>query len=279
MIRDSKQLKAKIKQFTKGDSLRSQIYLRNFFMERFLERISESPYRERFILKGGILIASLVGLDLRSTMDIDSTVKGLLLNQEEATEIVQEIIETSVDDFVSFVISKVTQIMNEHDYPGIRFTLQGNFDGIHQAIRIDLSTGDIITPRAISYDYPLMFEERSIRLLTYNLETLLAEKLETMIARGTANTRMRDFYDVYLLTKEGRFDLSLLKEAILNTSRSRGTEAQLENYSSIMQGILNSIIMKSAWDNFLKQSYFAGKLSWEEVAYECVLLSTKVLSQ
>mgnify|MGYP000856249615 CR=1 FL=1 len=124
-----------------------------------------------------------------------------------------------------------------------------------------------------------MFEERSIRLLTYNLETLLAEKLETMIARGTANTRMRDFYDVYLLTKEGRFDLSLLKEAILNTSRSRGTEAQLENYSSIMQDVFNSIIMKSAWDNFVKQSYFAGKLSWEEVAYECVLLSTKVLSQ
>ncbi len=277
MIRDSRQLKAKIKQFAKGDSLKSQVYLRNFFMERFLERISESPYREKFILKGGLLIAALVGLDLRSTMDIDSTVKGLPLNQEEATEIVKEIIGTTVEDSVSFVISKIAQIMGEHDYPGIRFTLQGSFDGIRQTIRIDLSTGDVITPRAISYDYRLMFEERNIRLLTYNLETLLAEKLETMIARGTANTRMRDFYDVYLLTKEGEFDLSILKEAIVNTSRNRGTEIQLENYNSIMNDVCNSSIMKSAWDNFVSQSYFVGEIPWEVVAHECIFLSEKVL--
>ncbi len=279
MIRNSRQLKAKIEQFAKGDSLKSQAYLRNFFMERFLERVSESPYKERFILKGGLLIASLVGLDLRSTMDIDSTVKGLPLNQEEATEIVQEIMETPLDDSVSFVISKITQIMDEHDYSGIRFALKGSFDGIRQAIRIDLSTGDVITPRAISYDYQLMFEERSIRLMTYNLETLLAEKLETMLARGTANTRMRDFYDVYLLTKEGRFDLSVLKKAIVNTSNKRGTKSQLENYSSIMHDVSDSEIMKSAWNNFVKQSYFVGELSWKEVADECSILFERVFSQ
>ena len=279
MIRNSRDLKAKIKQFTKGDSLKSQSYLRSFFMERFLERISESPYKERFILKGGLLIASLVGLDLRSTMDIDSTVKGILLNQEEATEVIQEISETPVDDSVSFVISKITKIMDEHDYSGFRFALQGSFDGIRQAIKIDLSTGDVITPRAISYDYHLMFEERSIRLMTYNLETLLAEKLETMLARGTANTRMRDFYDVYLLTKEGRFDLSVLKKAIVNTSNKRGTKSQLENYSSIMHDVSSSEIMKSAWNNFVNQSYFVGEISWEEVADECFILFERVLSQ
>lgn len=202
MIRDSRQLKAKVKQLTKGDSQKSQAYIRLFFMERFLERISQSPYSEKFILKGGLLIASLVGLDLRSTMDIDSTVKGLPLNPEEAELIVQEIMKSPVGDAVSFVIVKITQIMGEHDYPRIRFALQRSFDGIRQAIRIDLSTGNAITPQAVSYDYQLMFEERSIRLMTYNLETLLAEELETMIARGTANTRMRDFYDVYLLTSE-----------------------------------------------------------------------------
>ncbi|MDI9471154.1 MAG: nucleotidyl transferase AbiEii/AbiGii toxin family protein [Bacillota bacterium] len=175
MIRDSRQLKAKVKQLTKGDSHKSQVYIRLFFMERFLERISQSPYSDQFILKGGLLIASLVGLDLRSTMDIDSTVKGLPLNLEEAELIVQEIIKTPVGEAVNFVITKATQIMGEHDYPGKRFALQGSFDGIRQAIRIDLSTGDAITPQAVSYDYQLMFEERSIRLMTYNLETLLAE--------------------------------------------------------------------------------------------------------
>lgn len=279
MIRDARQLKAKIQQLVKGDSIKSQTYLRNFFMERFLERISVSPYQDRFVLKGGLLVASFVGLDLRSTMDIDSTIRSMSLHPEEGRKIIQEIINEPLEDHVDFIISKSSTIMEEHDYPGIRFTLQGRFDGIQQAIRIDLSTGDVITPGAVSYEYKLMFEERSIRLMTYNLETLIAEKLETMIARGTANTRMRDFYDIYLLTRENDFNLPTLKEAILNTSRKRGTEAPLKDYKDTMHDVAESPIMESAWDNFVKQSYFAEGLTWDEVSQECILLSEKVLSE
>lgn len=279
MIRDARQLKAKIQHFVKGDSIKSQTYLRNFFMERFLERVSVSPYKDRFVLKGGLLVASLVGLDLRSTMDIDSTVRSMSIHPEEGRKIIQEIINEQLEDHVEFIVSKSSMIMEEHDYPGIRFTIKGSFDGIQQAIRIDLSTGDVITPRAVSYEYQLMFEERSIRLMTYNLETLMAEKLETMIARGTANTRMRDFYDVYLLRRQNDFNLITLKKAILNTSRKRGTDALLKDYKSTMHDVANSSIMESAWENFVKQSYFASGLTWDEVSQECRLLLEKVLSE
>ena len=278
MIRDARQLKAKIQQLTKSDSQKSQIYLRNFFMERFLERISQSPYQKKFLLKGGLLIASLVGLDLRSTMDIDSTIKNLSFNEKEAVKIIRDIMETPLDDHVVFDITKHSSIMGEHDYPGFRFMLQGSFDGIRQAIRIDLTTGDVITLRAVSYGYRLMFENRIIKLMTYNLETLLAEKLETMIARGTANTRMRDFYDIYLLTDRKPFDLSTLRKAILNTSRKRGTEDLLANFSSIMSGVAESPTMETAWNNFKKQSYYVGDLPWNEVIKECLILCEKVLS-
>lgn len=279
MILDARQLKAKIQQLAKGDSSKSQIYLRNYFMERFLERISVSPYRTRFVLKGGLLIASLVGLDLRSTMDIDSTVRNLSLDLEAGRKIILEIINVQLEDDVEFIISKGSEIMEEHDYPGIRFTLQGRFDGIQQAIRIDLSTGDVITPGAVSYEYKLMFEDRSIQLMTYNLETLLAEKLEAMITRGTANTRMRDFYDIYLLTQDNEVNLSTLKEAIRNTSKKRGTEDLFKDYKIIMHDIAESSIMESAWNNFVKQSYFAQGLMWERVSQACISLSERVLSE
>lgn len=277
MIRDSRQLKAKIHQLTDGDSRRSQIYLRNFFMERFLERISMSPYQDIIILKGGLLIASLVGLDLRSTMDIDSSVKGLPLSEKQASIIIQEIIDCPVEDQVFFAISKVAQIMEEHSYPGIRFTLQGRFGTIQQTIRIDLSWDDVITPRPVRFDYSLMFEQRNISLLAYNIETVLAEKLETIIARGTANTRMRDFYDVYILLRQSEIDLSVLRKSIMNTIKKRGSEFLLTDYGHIMRDIAESPIMASAWRNFRRQSYFVGDLSWETVIETCISLSKKVL--
>ena len=220
MIKDARQLKAKIHNLSHGDSNKSQIYLRNFFMERFLERISVSSYQKNFVLKGGLLIASLVGLDLRATLDIDSTVKSIPLNEKDATQIIQEIIDVPLNDHVDFILTRVSVIMEDLDYPGIRFTLQGSFDQIRQTIRIDLSTDDVITPKAISYNYKLMFVDRNIQLMAYNLETMLAEKIETIIARCTANTRMRDFSDVFLLSRQGDFDLHILRNAIMNTSKS-----------------------------------------------------------
>ena len=279
MIRNAQQLKAKILNLTHGDSRKSQIYLRNFFMERFLERISVSSFQDNFILKGGLLVTSLVGLDLRATMDIDSTVKGMPLNEKETVEIIQSIIKEPLSDQVNLILSRSSTIKGELDYPGLRFSIQGIFDGIRQAIRIDLSTDEIITPGAVSYNYRLMFEDRSIHLMTYNLGTLIAEKFETMITRGAANTRMRDFYDIFLFAWLDNFDHDTLRSAITNTVSKRSSKLQLEDYRQIMQEVASSSLMEAAWEGFKRQSYFVDDLSWEEVVRENILLADKVLAE
>lgn len=227
MIRTAVQLKAKVRNLSVGDSKKAQTLIRNFIMERFLERVAFSRYRNNFILKGGMLVAAVVGLDTRATMDIDTTVKSLDLNRENATRIVEDIISIELPDGVRFRITKAADIMEEHDYPGIRFMLEATLDKMRQAIKIDISTGDIITPRAVEYSYHLMFEDRTISLWTYNLETLLAEKLETIMARGTLNTRMRDFYDIHVISRQESFDKQVLKEAFFATSEKRETTDQI----------------------------------------------------
>ena len=166
-------------------------------MERFLERVSVSEYRNNFILKGGMPVASIVGVDMRATMDIDTTVKALPLNEKDARAIIERIGELQLEDGVNFRITSVKEIMEEFDYPGIRMMIEANLERMRQPFKIDISTDDAITPGAVEYKYKLMFEDRSISVLSYNLETLLAEKMQTILARGLANTRMRDFYDVY----------------------------------------------------------------------------------
>ena len=173
MIRTAIQLKAKVRNLSGGDRKKAQTLIRNFIMERFLERITRSQYRNNFILKGGMLVAAIVGLDTRATMDIDTTVKSLNLTKDNAVNIVEDIIAIDLSDGVQFQITKVTDIMEERDYPGIRFMLETTMDKMRQAIKIDISTGDIITPGAVEYAYNLMFEDRAIFLWTYNMETLL----------------------------------------------------------------------------------------------------------
>ena len=157
MIRTATQLKAKIRNLSGGDNDRARVLIRNFVMERFLERVALSPYRNNFILKGGMLVAAVVGLETRATMDIDTTVKSLPLTMENARRIVGDVIRTDVPDAITFTITKVSDIMEGHDYPGIRFMLEASLDKMKQTIKIDISTGDIITPGAVEYSYKLEF--------------------------------------------------------------------------------------------------------------------------
>ena len=265
MIKTATQLKAKIRNLSAGDSRKAQTLIRNYIMERFLERVALSRYRNNFILKGGMLVAAVVGLETRATMDIDTTVKSLKLDMENATEIIKEIIATEVADGVNFRITRVTDIMEEHDYPGIRFMLEASLDNLRQAIKIDISTGDIITPSAVEFSYHLMFEDRSISLLTYNLETLLAEKMETIMSRGLANTRMRDFYDIHVISCQRFFDQEVLKNAFYATSEKRETVGQISDFIDILSSIESDEVMKSQWENFKNDSFFVGELSWPEV--------------
>lgn len=264
MIKTSKQLKDKVRNLSGSDSTKAQTLIRNFIMERFLERIALSPYRNNFILKGGMLVAAVIGLDMRATMDIDTTVRSLSLSVDNARKIVEDIIAVEVPDGVVFRITKVSDIMEGHDYPGIRFMMEASLDRLRQVIKIDISTGDIITPRAVEFSYKLMFEERSISLWTYNLETLLAEKLETIMARGTANTRMRDFYDVHIISQQEQIDPAILREAFLATSEKRMSQLLIPQFAMILDAAENSEVMIKEWENYKRDSFFVGELSWKD---------------
>ena len=201
MIKTARQLKDLIRNLSKDKSADAQILMRNYMMERFLERISLSEYRDKFILKGGMLVAAMVGLDARSTMDIDATVKGATVGIEEVENMIASIISVPVDDGVEFRVKRISEIMDEAEYPGIRVSMETEFDGVITPLKIDISTGDAITPREVRYSFKLMLEDRSIEILACNLETVLAEKLKTVVSRATTNTRMRDFYDLHILSQ------------------------------------------------------------------------------
>ena len=209
------QARGRIKNIAAKNGADPRVLMRIYMMERFLERVSLSAYKDNFIIKGGMLITSLVGISMRSTMDIDTTVKGQDVSLENAQRIVKEIADIQIDDGVSFVIKDVETIMDEMEYPGIRLHLDSLCGGLKTPIKIDISTGDVITPRAIDYHYKLMLEEKYISLWSYNLETVIAEKLQTILARDDANTRMRDFYDVNMLfiQYKDRIDPHVLEQA------------------------------------------------------------------
>ena len=275
MIRTSTQLKAKVRNLSAGDNDRAKLLIRNYVMERFLERIALSQYRNNFILKGGMLVAAVVGLEARATMDIDTTVKSLPLTMEDARKVVEDVIQVDVPDGVSFRITRVMDIMEGHDYPGIRFMLEATLDKLKQAIKIDISTGDVITPRAVEYSYKLMFEDRSISIWTYNLETLLAEKLETIMARETANTRMRDFYDIHVLMEQP-IDYQVLHNAFMATSEKRQSQEKVESFDSILAEVQADDTMRAMWDKYREDNSFVGDLSWADVNQSVLELKKRV---
>lgn len=270
MIHTSKQLKDKVRNISKGDNNIAKALIRTFVMERFLERVSLSKYRDNFILKGGMLVASLVGIDMRATMDIDTTVKALPLNETDAERIISEICAVLLEDGVTFRITSVTNIMSDFEYPGIRMMLEATLDRMRQSIKLDISTDDVITPSAIEYEYKLMFEERAITLLTYNTETLLAEKLQTILVRGIANTRLRDYYDVYKILKTGadKINKMVLKEAFYATCEKRGTIFSEEEMKDTLAKIATDKTFAQMWKLFQKKNFFVGDLDWDEVLPE-----------
>jgi hypothetical protein len=260
-------VKAKIKNKAGGDSDKSQIMLRIYLMERLLERVSLSQYRDNFVLKGGLLVSSLVGVDMRSTMDVDTTVKSLPLNKRSAQKILEEIIAIEVDDGVVFHITRVQDIMEGHEYEGIRFMIECTIDKLKQTIKVDISTGDEITPMAVAYKLPLIIEDRSINLWAYNLETLLAEKLETIMVRAEANTRMRDFYDIHVLLKQDTvtIDRGTMKSAFYATCKRRESTEQIVTIDDVINKIADDEVMKQQWKNYQKTNYYVGALEWEDV--------------
>ena len=261
-----------------GDGDKAQILLRIYMMERLLERISVSRYRDNFILKGGMLVSSLVGVDMRTTMDIDTTIRALPLTQEKAKAFLEKIMAIDLEDNVSFRITKIEDIMEGHEYEGFRFHIEGVLEKLRQTIKIDISTGDAIIPAAVKYELPLILENRKIGLWAYNMETLLAEKLETVMTRAEANTRMRDFYDIYILTRQEVIEINPthLKEAFAATCRKRGSEAAIPSFDEVLESIEASPEMLDAWENYRKNNPYVEDLTWGEAIHSVKLLKDQI---
>ena len=261
------QIKGRIKSVAKQNNADARTLMRIYMMERFLERLAQSEYRDNFIIKGGILVTAMIGVAHRSTMDIDTSMKNLNLSAEDALRVVNQVKDIDLDDGVSFEVKDVSNIMDEMEYPGIRVTMNANVGRLITPLKIDISTGDVITPRAIEFNYDLLLEDRSISLWSYNLETILAEKLQTVLARGILNTRMRDFYDIRMLvdTYEDKVNKAVLKDAFAATCKKRGTDHLQEQAEEIIKIIEADEQLQVLWRAYQKKYSYAAEIDYASV--------------
>lgn len=263
----SEQIKGRIKSVAKQNNADARTLMRIYMMERFLERLAQSEYRDNFIIKGGILVTAMIGVAHRSTMDIDTSMKNLNLSAEDALRVVNQVKDIDLDDGVSFEVKDVSNIMDEMEYPGIRVTMNANVGKLITPLKIDISTGDVITPRAIEFNYDLLLEDRSISLWSYNLETILAEKLQTVLARGILNTRMRDFYDIRMLldTYEDKVNKAVLKDAFAATCKKRETDHLQEQAEDIIKIIDADEQLQVLWRAYQKKYSYAAEIDYASV--------------
>lgn len=263
----SAQLKGRLKNLATQHHADARTLMRLYMMERFLERISASDYRDNFIIKGGILVTSLIGVALRSTMDIDTTIKNLNLSDEDIRRIVDEIGTIDLQDDVKFQVKQLSRVMDEMDYPGIRVTMNAFLGNMPVPMKIDISTDDVITPCEIHHQYKLLLEDRSILLWSYNLETLLSEKLQTVLARGQLNTRMRDFYDLYELSRiyQDKIDTATLKSAFKATCAKRDTQNLLQDAPKVITKIQQDNNLMSLWESYQKKYTYAINISYDDI--------------
>lgn len=260
------QLKAIVNKRAKEAGVAAQLVLQNYMLERLLERISVSKYRDQVIIKGGVLIGSLIGIEKRTTMDMDTTIRGFTLTHENAIRIFGEICAIDMDDDIEFEMLRVEDIREIDDYPGIRIFVKAHYPPLAVPLTVDVTTGDAITPEAVTYKYPLLFEERSIRVMAYSVETVLAEKVETVISRGVANTRPRDYYDVYALYNLRSDEISALtlREAILVTTAKRGTSEITRRYGEILEVLQRDVQLEQRWSGYARRYSYAHGISFSE---------------
>ncbi len=254
------QLKARIKNSAQKAGIPAQSMMQNYLLERLLERLSKSEWRGNVIVKGGMLISSLVGVASRTTMDLDTTIRGFELTHESAENVFRQIAAIDVDDDWTFEFDRTEDIRETDDYPGIRVHLKANYAPMSVPLTIDVTTGDKITPGPIEYEYPLLFDEGSIRLMSYTIETVLAEKIETLVSRGLTNTRPRDFYDVHMLWRLRSDDCNLatLRQAVDATCAKRESVARMAQWEKVLNEVANDRMMLSLWAKYTKKNPYAA---------------------
>lgn len=274
----SESLKGKIRNIANSKNLRSQEVLQMFFFERFLERLSKSEYKFNFVIKGGLLISSMIGIDNRTTIDMDTTIKGVPLKEETIRNIVLEIINVEVDDGIEFKITDISHIREEDEYENFRVHLISNFGKIKNDMKIDITTGDAITPKEIEYLYPCMFKDESLRILAYPLETILAEKYESVIKRNISTTRMRDFYDLYNLynLRKEEINFKILKQAIISTAERRESLSLMKQAVEIIEDIKDDDYLKELWKIYLSDNLYVGDLNFLETVKVVEFIAEKI---
>ncbi len=279
-MKTPEQLKGAIRNIAKDKKLRSQEVLQMFLFERILDRLAASPYRKNFILKGGLLISSMIGISERTTMDMDTTVRGIDMTEEEISRIVQELFSVIIDDGIHFTFKRIEPIREDDDYNNFRVYFEAEYGKIKNPMKMDITTGDEIIPAAIKYEYSLLFEERSIPVMAYTLETILAEKYETIIRRNIGTTRARDFYDLYTLYHmyKEQIRIQVLKLAVEHTARKRGSLELLAEWEEILADIREEEALKNLWKNYTADNPYVGGLTFDDVA-DAVGIIGKMISE
>ncbi len=276
------QLKALIRNKAKTLNLNSNIILRLVIFEFFLEKLSLSKYVDKFIIKGGFLISSLANVELRTTMDLDVTLKSLALSKTDLEIMISDIILIPTINLLEMELVSIDEIHEGAEYPGFRVSILVRYDTIIEHIKIDFTTGDILTPKEVSFPYQTLLDDKVINLKSYNIETVLAEKLETILSRGVLNTRMRDFYDLFILfqLKDKLVNLSLLKAAFINTTKSRNTFEQItNNIHSILDDIINDQTLMKMWNQYQQYYPYAKEVEWDMVMYRLKEVSLILVSE
>ncbi len=265
MSKKAMSLKSRIKNYAKSNNITAQVVLQNYMFERFLERLSKSTYKDKFVVKGGILIASIVGLDTRSTMDLDTTIRNLSLTKDNIVETITEIISINLDDDVIFSIKSVEPIRKDDVYGGYCVKMNAEYETIVTPISIDVSTGDVVTPEPIEYELNCIFDDDvKIKIWGYNIETVLAEKIETILTRGELTSRPRDYYDVYILVTTQQFDKNIFTDALKATAQHRKSTEKIKDIQSIITEIENSDILGNLWLKYQKQFSYAKDIAYED---------------
>lgn len=259
-------LKGKIKNYAKSKSIAAQVVLQNYMFERFLARLSMSDYREKFVVKGGMLIAAIVGLDTRSTMDLDTTLRNLPLTEEKVMEAVENICKITLGDDAIFEVKSIAPIRKDDRYGGFCVRLDAIYDTIVTPLSIDVSTGDVITPEAVEYEFSGIFDEEiRIKMWGYNIESVMAEKVETILSRGIFNTRPRDFYDVYILGTTQRYDKKIFLKALEATAIHRGSREQIIDKTGIIEKLSASEELIQMWEKYRKKFSYASEILYADV--------------
>lgn len=266
-MKTPEQLKGAIRNLAKKKGIHAQEVLQIFMFERIMERLSVSSYKDRFILKGGLLISAILGVAERTTMDMDTTVKGLPMDEQSIRKAISEILDQPVDDGIEFRLLDLTPIREDDEYENFRASIQAVYGKMKIPMKIDITTGDKITPKEIQFSYPFLFDDRRVMVKAYTQETILAEKYETIIRRNVGNTRARDFYDLHLLYRlyREKADWNLLKQAVLATAKKRNSISVLQNTRQILPALKESTVLQDLWKRYQAQNLYAKEITYSEV--------------